>query len=304
MKTTLSLFTALLSLSPSLLSAQPAAAGRPAPPPPMSISVEAGKAAASDFTDSASRQFKDIDVSQFGTSLARNFAIDARTFLSMGLEYERFNLGVDERFVPLPEALQSISAKATIRRVVNEQWALLAILDVGFANADDPFDSGGFGLKASALAMYRQSSTLTWGFGLIYRSLAKNDLRVLPAIGFDWRPNQTWNVVVGFPRTAVIYILTEQMKASFGVAARGGTYYVKEPVGTAISSLPPVRDALLDYTEIRAGFGLEFRPTPAWELSTMAGMIVYQNLDYFERDYELEADDPTPFVSLSARYAF
>lgn len=301
MKRSLSPLAALLSLSPILLFAQ---AGRPASPPPTSITVDAGMAGAGDFTDSAGRSFKDIDVTHFGTSVARAFAVDAQTFVSLGFEYERVELGVDERFVPLPESVQSLAAKATVRRVLNEQWALLSTLEVGFANADDPFDSGGLGLKASVLALYRQSETFTWGFGVIYRSLAKNDLRVLPAIGFDWRPNPQWNVVVGFPRTAVIRTVTEQLKASFGVSARGGTYYVKDAVGAALSSLAPVRDTLLDYTEIRVGLGLEYRPAPAWEFSAAIGMIVHQNLDYFERDYELEADDASAFVSIGARYSF
>jgi hypothetical protein len=268
------------------------------------IQVEGGAVSGAEISDDASRNFGDLDVTQFGVTVGQSLSVAPRTGLNLALEYQRFDLDIDERWVPLPEQVQSFAFKATVRHPMTERWVLLAGLEAGFASADDPFESGGFGLKASVLGLYQQSETLTWAVGLIYRSLAEDDLRVLPAVGLDWRPNAQWNVVVGFPRTMITYIVRPGFRTWFGVSAQGGTFYLKKGVGSLLSSLRPLNDTLLDYTEIRVGPGVEYRPTPNLELSAMVGVIVHQSFDYFERDYEIEADNATPFVGVGAKYSF
>lgn len=295
-----SLILACLAV-PLVAAAQPAGRGDG---PAASTSLEAGFARGGELSDNQNRRFNDIDVSHVAVAGSQTFAAGPHSSWSLEAEYQRYDLDVDRRFVPLPEKAQSFTLQASYRQRLDERWTVLASVKPGFHNADDAFNSEGFGVQVGAVGLYRSSDSFTWAFGVIYRSLAENDRRVLPALGFDWRPSGPWSVSVGFPRSAVTYTVSSQVRVSFGVSARGGTYYVKEPVGAALSSLPPVRDTVLDYAEIRLGFGLTYRPVPELELSATAGAIVYQNFDYYDRGYQLDAEDTTPYVGFGAKYSF
>ncbi len=268
-----------------------------------SVTTEFGAAGNGRLGDSGGRSFSDIDVRHVGLTVGRRWALHGPVALAVDLRYDRFDLQLDSGEVPLPDHAQAIAVQATVRKPVNERWTLLGSVKPSFANSGPLFDWDGVGVNLGALALYRQSDTLTWALGVLYRTPADN-FEFVPAVGFDWRPTEDWTVTVGFPRSSVTYAASSQWRVSLAALAHGGTFHVNERVGNAVDGLPPLENSLLDYTEIRLGVGLDYRPSAALELSTMIGAIVHQEFDYYERDYRLKADDPTTFVTVGARWLF
>jgi hypothetical protein len=289
-----------LAFFPIAAWAQPA---RPAAVPSRSLTVEAGGAGNGDLRDGAGRTFSDIDVRHVGVAVGQRLALSGPWFVAVDLRYDRYELQLNPDIVPLPEKVQAIAFQTTVRKPLNERWTFLGSVKPSFASSGSLFDGDGLGINLGALGLYRQSDTLTWAFGVLYRTPAER-FQLVPAIGFDWRPDEAWTVTVGFPRSSVTFAATPEVRVSFAGLAHGGTFHVSEPVGRTLSSVGPLHDSLLDYTEIRVGFGIEYRPQPALELSAMIGAIVHQEFDYYERDYRLKADAPTPFVTFGARVLF
>jgi len=282
-----------------------AAQNRPSGPgPDQSVSVQGGYAFGSDFSDSAGREVRDVEVAHFGVTASQRWQTAPATGLTASLEYQRYELDVNRNTQPLPESVESVALQVSLRHRVNSDWSLAGGVKAGQYAADGLRDSDALGVNVSALALRRFSDEFTLAFGVIYRSMAESKYRVLPALGFDWKPAPDWAVSLGFPRSAVTYTVSEQLRVFAHVTGQGGTFYVKDPVAPALSSLPPMRDTKLDYTEIRVGVGVDFRPAPAWEITASVGMLVKQEFDYFERDYDLDADDNAAYAGVTTVYSF
>lgn len=297
MKTTLPILLGLALAVPSSLRSQPAGAGAGGG---IDIQASTGVSFNGEVSDGHGRRFDDVRVTQFGLQIGQSFALQAGTNASLALGYDRFDFsGV---FV-LPDAVQSWTLDAGIRHRIDDNWMFLGGVAPGFNNAGDDLDADGFGVTVRAIALYRRSPTLTWSFGAVYRSLAESGYRALPVLGFDWRPNPAWSVALGFPRSGVTWHASRQFRLSLAASAQGGTFHVADRPWT-ISSLAPLTNTKLEYREIRVGLRAEFEPQPGTELFASAGMVVAQQFDFFDRNYELKDQGVAPYVSAGVKFAF
>jgi hypothetical protein len=264
-------------------------------------SLEIGSSFGAELIDGAGTAWGKIDVTHIGVSLTHRHRLsDGRTGLSWEMEYDRYELDAGAGGPPLPDRAHSLALQTTARRPLNERWILLASLKPMVANAGNGFDNHGFGLTAGLFSLYRSSRTLTWGAGLLYRSLAEDDLRILPALGVEWRPAPAWRVDVGFPRTAITYSTNDRWRWSLSANGHGGTFHVGESIAAPVM----LENSLLDYTEIRTGFGFEYEPRADLIVSLTVGAIVHQEFDYFERGYEIEADNTPTFVRVGVTWGY
>lgn len=277
--------------------AQPTARATAAP---WSFGMELGASVGAELSDRTGSG-GDLDIFHASTTVThRQSFADGKTGLALELDYDRYELDAGSGWVPLPDRAQSLSVQATLRRPLTERWTLLASVRPTLANTGSGLDGDGSGVTVGLLGTYRQSETLTWGLGVLYRSLAEDDLRVLPAIGVEWRFAPAWRVDVGFPRTALTYAVNERLHWSLSAAGHGGTFHVDEVRGSPV----PLNDTLLDYTEIRVGLGFQYEPRPGLTVSLTAGAIVHQEFDYFERGYKIETDNTPGFVRAGIAWQF
>jgi hypothetical protein len=220
------------------------------------------------------------------------------------VEYQRYDINVDSDYVPLPEEAQSFALQFSLRHQFDADWGLIAGVKPGFYTTDGSMSGDAFSLNVSILGTHRVSSTFRFAFGIIYRSVAKNDLRVLPALGFEWQPSPLWAVSVGFPRSAVTYTVSEALHVSLAASGQGGTYHVNDGPGRKLSSLVPLNDTKVDYLEARAGLVADYHFNPQFSASASAGVILVSRFDYYERDYLVKSGSGTPFFRVTATYSF
>jgi hypothetical protein len=292
MKTML-LIAGVAALLPVCLRAQPAGVG--------GFEVSTGVAFGSEVKADNGRRFDEVQVTQFGAKASQAFSVAPATQASLAFAYDRFDFS---GLTILPDAVQSWTVDAGLRHRVDEQWMVVGAVAPAFNNVSgDDFGADGLGVTVRAIALYRQSAVLTWSFGAVYRSLADSDYRVLPVLGFDWRPSPEWSVALGFPRSGVTWHATRELRFSLGATAQGGTFFIKDRPWT-LSSIPPLVGTKLEYRELRLGLRAEYEPASGWELAASAGMVVVQQFDFFERGYELKAQHGAPYVSAGAKYAF
>jgi len=196
-----------------------------APPPApgqigLSLSTEITGSGNAKLKDS-NTTFDDVAIGRFELDLKQQFRFEEGCNLTLGLEYRLTTIDDrnDTAQIPLPDKLQSLGASARYSQRVAPQWMLSTSLGVGSHVTDTGLLSNGWGVSASAVTLYNYSSKITWMFGAAYNSRSE-DWRIVPVLGFDWRPAEKWSVSLGFPKTAVTYKLNQQLSLSI-VASSG-----------------------------------------------------------------------------------
>jgi hypothetical protein len=204
--------------------------------------------------------------------------------------------------IPLPKQLQSLVGSVEYFHPLNEKWAFSGSLSRGSYVTDQGLLSDGWGTAASVMAMYAWSHDLNLAFGATYDSLS-HDYRFVPVIGVDWRISKKWSLAIGFPATALTYIVTPNFRMSLEAAGSGGTYYVKDDPapGLAPSSLA---DSLLESTDVRLGFRIDWKINSTFSISASSGFVLYREFKYIDRDFKLKSANISSFSAFSGNIAF
>lgn len=237
-----------------------------------------------------------------------NLGIPFATNYSFGLAYKltEIDLPDNDTGVALPEHLRKVAATLTYTRRVDERWTGLLVLTPSWntASGGQWSDGSGFGTMLVAGARWKYSPTLTYSFGVRYDSLARSSYRLLPAIGFEWRPGGPWTVAVGFPRTAVSYAVSPALRLAAVVEGAGSTYFVEKDPLPALVGKPSLAESKLEFTEIRTGLNATYSLSKATSIGATAGMVVSRTFDYHSAHYKLKGRDNAAYFSLSARIGF
>ncbi|MFA6286280.1 MAG: DUF6268 family outer membrane beta-barrel protein [Opitutaceae bacterium] len=201
--------------------------------------------------------------------------------------------------VPLPDKLESFGLSLSATKFFGGEdennWRATLVVRPGVSSDGSGSSSDGFSAPVIVSVGKRYSPTLAWDLGVRFDPNSNNE--VFPVFGVRWDFLPDWMLSVGLPRTEVTYQLTEKWTLKGGLRFQGGTYHV----GTALA--PGLGDTFLEYREIRAGGGFEWKLSDSLSLNLDGGMVVDRRFDYFERGYELKgASTAYLSVGLSTRF--
>lgn len=250
--------------------------------------------------------FDQIDTTTSEIGVTQTFRLNQSQTLRFGLE--RQNTSIDQKLsagdpvVPLPDELNSLSASVSYTQVVNPRWIFTGRVGAGSHVTNTGLLSEGWSGNAMAMAIYNRSQTLTYMFGLAYNSNLQ-DLRVLPILGLNWRPDPKWSFAVGFPKTGVTYHVSKDLSFGAGFSGNGGSYYVKNnplPVGNP----RPLADSWLQQREVRFGIDANWKINQVIRVSGSVGQVLYRKFKYVDRDYDLTSKNLAPFASVAGVVLF
>ncbi|ACB74398.1 DUF6268 family outer membrane beta-barrel protein [Opitutus terrae] len=278
------LFLILLAL-PLISSAQPRGSGGG-----VEVIVRTSYTAESDLDRAGTA----VSVQSWQLGLGGSVSLSEATRLRLGAEWARHELDVTgPRW--LPERLQSVAIPIGLVHRWDDGWSLLATLQPRFASAGSSFSSSGFDMPVLALASYRASPELTWSFGLRYSD--RSDVKLLPLAGVMWRFAPGWEAGLAFPESGVSYRATPRLTWRAVATFHGGDYRLeRDPRPPADRTGVSLRDAWLEYREIRTGVAVEVALNDTMSLRADAGVVVDQRFDYFTRGVELEGESPAYVV--------
>jgi hypothetical protein len=245
-----------------------------------------------------STTYKDIGIYNYSSSLNQRIGLGQGRNLTIGVDYDVTDIErKDDAKFPLPGTLQSLGASAKYFQPVDQQWMMSASIGASSQVTNTGLLSDGWGMRTSVVGIYNRSRQLTLLFGLAYNSLSQ-DLKFVPILGCDWRPNEKWSFAFGFPKTGATYKLNKQLALGLAVSGSGGAYYVKnDPLpGAAPHSLD---DSRLQYMEARLGFHGDWKINDTFRVSGTVGQVLYRQFKYIDRDYKLKSRDTVPFLSLA-----
>ena len=230
------------------------------------------------------------------------FLIMPRTavgILRLGAEWDRYDFDVSNS-VFLPDVVQAVALVIGLDTKFSDSLLFRIEATPGFYGTDD-LDGEGFNVPFIAGGTYLYSSTLqfVFGVGVNYES----EFPVLPGGGVRWKFAPQWVLNAVLPTPRLEYEWTRNLVVYAGADLRSKTVRTDENFGSDRGN-SRFNNAILTYTEVRAGVGLLWKIGESCRLSIEGGYLPYRNFDYHRVDIGYKSDGGAPYGSLSFRSSF
>ncbi|QDV45159.1 hypothetical protein Enr13x_50330 [Stieleria neptunia] len=200
---------------------------------------------------------------------------------SLGFEYTDLSAAA---VFDLAGELYETSIGLSWMRRRNDRWSFRWMLGAANATDGDNQSSDAWQFRGGGFAIYQPNERWTWTFGAI--ALGRNDIPVVPAIGFIYQPNPCLRFDASFPRPRASLLLADngirQQWGYIGAGLEGGTWGYQRNDGT---------DDQLTYRDWRLVLGWESTPRRESGMPFALGRKLSAEVGYaFGRRFEFESD--------------
>ena len=221
--------------------------------------------------------FRNADVSEQNTHIqyVLSYATPARPIIRFGVGYDRYDFGfAGPGFIP--GALQSVNLVAGLDLKISD--VLIRIeAQPGFYGDDRGFNPSDFNIPVVLGASYVVSKDFQWVAGLYFNPNASNP--VLGGVGFRWKMADRWVLNAVPPNPRLEFKATDDVTLYAGGQFIASTFRVNENFGSGPRG-KNYRNALVDYTEVRAGTGASWKFGAKGTLDLEVGYMAYRDFDY------------------------
>lgn len=240
---------------------------------------------------------------RFGAS--RRFAFDgpnwsglecAQWYLRFGLEYSRFEFD-NAGSLPLPDHLQSLSARIGVEYLVQGIPAFLIEAFPGFYFEDD-MRSDRFDVPVRVAAGFRITDALFGAVGVSYTSF--RSVPFIPLVGAYWRINEQWALSLLAPSPRLVYTPSSAWEFWVGGELAGGSFRVDSGDKGRQEKL---RGAVLSYSEYRVGAGVAWK-NDVWTVEFGGGYALQRKFDFHRAEEGYKTDEGAPYVAVEVRARF
>ena len=236
-------------------------------------------------------------------------------YLRLGVSWERFDFdGFDSfiqpitsgsailgRFDPqLPDTLQSVAAVIGLDTKFSDEFLIRFEAMPGLYGTDD-LDSDTFNVPFVLGGTYVYSSDLQFIFGVSIDY--ERSWPVFPGGGVRWRFASNWILNAAAPTPRLEFEVSRNLTLYGGADLKGTTVRVDKDFGETRRDAR-LNNAVLTYSEIRTGGGLDWKITPQIKLSVEGGYVPYRNFDYHRADVRYKHEQGAPYGAASFRAAF
>ena len=236
-------------------------------------------------------------------------------YLRLGADWERYDFdGFDSFIQPitsgspilglfdsqLPDTLQSVAAVIGLDTKLSDSFLIRFEALPGLYGTED-LDSDTFNVPFVLGGSYVCSSDFQVIFGVSVNY--ERSFPIFPGGGIRWKfaPNWVLNAVAPTPRLE--FEASRNLTIYAGADLKGTTVRVDEDFGETRRD-DRLNNAVLTYSEIRTGGGLDWKITPQVKLSVEGGYVPYRNFDYHRANVRYKHEQGAPYGALSFRAAF
>jgi hypothetical protein len=246
--------------------------------------------------------FKDSKLGH-GDSLYDDFSYDHRFLITgkwyfrAGAEYERYDFGGTDN--GLPDHLQAVYGHIALEYVVKDHAGAGIELEPGVYFQDnvtgDAFDIPGKVFVTFPLKKDKIFAVVGLGWSLF------QDPPVAPGGGIIWLFSDKLRLQAVFPKPALVY----QPNDDWEFRAQGEATYASFRTDDVITPERRLQlhDALVQYSEYRAGFQVGYSGLKHFKLIAAAGVTIRRNFDFF-RVEQSKRTDPAPYIRVAAEANF
>ena len=266
----------------------------------VSWEVETGLSAVGDTEFRKSSSIGDVRVLDTKFSAIASVQAKEGFLVRFGLELQRFDFD-RSRSAPLPASLESLAVVVGGDFQIGEAWLMRLDLHPGFYGADDSLRARDFAMPITLGGSYFVSSDLQLVIGA---SLDFNrKYPVLAAAGVRWKFARDWVLNVILPTPRLEYNYSEALTFYVGADFQGESYRVNGTPGHGRGDRK-LRNAVVDYTQIRVGAGTTWTISPRIELELEAGCVPVHDFDFHRADVGVRAQGISPYAGISLKAGF
>ena len=227
---------------------------------------------------------------------SHRFLLSGKIFLRLGVSYERFDFSSTS--APVPNHLQLLAGVIALEYVVGNDVGAFICVQPGFYTEND-FRQESFDYPITFGRIFVLKDRL-YLFAGVNMAFLRGEYPVLPLAGLIWRPSQEWLVSAVVPEPRVIYSPNKKITYWAGGQLVGWSFRTDRDDNIVPHKLS---NAQVDYTDYRAGVGVEFHPSEQVSINLGAGYSFLRRIN-FERAGEEFDTDPAPYARVSIRAEF
>jgi hypothetical protein len=230
-------------------------------------------------------------------SYDHRFLIKGKIYFRVGIEYERYDFNGTNN--GLPDHLQGLYGHLALEYVVKDYPGAAIELDPGVYFQDhisgNAFDVPGKAFVSFPLKKDKIFATVGFGWGQF------QDPVVAPGGGITWLINDKLRLQAVFPKPALVY----QPNDDWDIRAVGELAFLgarTDQVHTTERKLQ-LDDALVQYSEYRAGLLIGYSGFKPLKLVVGAGASIRRNFDFF-RVEQSKRTEAAPWIRIAAEAKF
>jgi hypothetical protein len=289
----------ILASAASTLAGPPVFEAQPSPTPTDEnsrdlFSWETTYTFGSDFKES---KLGDGDSLYDDFSYDHRFLITGKWYFRAGVEYERYDFGGTDN--GLPDHLQGMYGHLALEYVVKDHAGISVEIDPGVYFQDnvtwDAVDVPGKAYVTFPLKKDKVFATVGLGWG------AFQDPVVAPGGGITWLISDKLRLQAVFPKPALVY----QPNDDWEFRILGELNYLSARTDDVITTERKlqVRNAVVQYSEYRAGAQIAYSGIKYFKLIAGAGATVERDFDFY-RIHQSKRIDPAPYIRIGAEAKF
>ena len=221
-----------------------------------------------------------------------------------GTTYHRSYFEADhESAAPMVKRLHDLTNDFTVKWAASDKWIVVGNAGFGWYNSGSNFNSHGLGVSVAAGAVRNFGENLSVMAGVGYNSLARHDRRWMPGLGVSYVISPRWSVSLGYPQTAVTYVVTGDFTLSLVAEGECQTYHVRaaDLKGDASGR---IHDGKMEFTDVRTGLRADYKINSHLSASVTAGWLFEREFDFYDNDYKMKSDGGAPYAGIALNAKF
>lgn len=220
--------------------------------------------------------------------------------LRLGLEWEQFAFNVSNT-AAIPDTLQSVGLVIGLDTQISDSILLRVEAEPGAFNTGVESMSDDFNMPFIAGGTYIYNPNLQFIVGVSVDIERKYP--VIPAAGVRWKVAPQWVIDAVAPKPQIEFEWNKDVTVYVGANIKQTNFRVEENFGDARGN-PRLNHAVLSYSEVRTGAGLDWKISPVLTLTTEAGYQPYRSFDFYRAHVRFDEDGGAPYAMFSLHGAF
>jgi hypothetical protein len=221
--------------------------------------------------------------------------------LRLGAEWERFSFGLPDG-TELPDELQALNLIVGLDTELFDSILIRFEVHPGLYGTEfDHIDGDQFNVPFILGGTYIYNSSLQFVLGIVVNVEARHP--VLAGGGVRWKIAPQWVLNAVLPTPRLEFELNKNVTLYVGADFKQGSYRVGDRFGDSNGNTR-LNHAVITYTEVRTGAGVEWELSPAIKLSAEVGYLPYRDFDFHRAEVRYDEDGVAPYGMISLHGAF
>jgi len=220
--------------------------------------------------------------------------------LRLGAEWERFSFGLPDG-APLPDTLQAVNLVIGLDTQLSDSILIRVEAQPGVYNTGFDDLSDDFNAPFIVGGTYIFSPNLQLVLGVSVNIERKYP--VLPAVGIRWKMAPQWVLNAVLPTPRLEFEMNSGLALYAGANLKQTNYRVDYDFGDNTGNTR-LNHAVLTYTEVRTGVGIDWKISPVVTLTGEVGYQPYREFDFYRADIRYHQDGGAPYGMIALHGAF